>query len=243
MKRSIAARIRTRLMRIAERARRRGAPLPAGYLFIVTYGRTGSTLLQKVLNAIPGVYVAGENFDIVGPLFQAWRNAGVLKAKYGWGHQGPGHPWHGALAADPDAFGRSLALAFVRDILRPPRGTRIAGFKEIRYLSADLEAQLEFMVRVFTPAKFVFNTRAVDQVAQSAWWKDVDKGDLAADIARFETQAAAFSAAHPEACVTIDYATWTRDAEAMRPVFELLGARFNVVEVSALLSVRLEHLR
>ena len=241
---SIAARVRTRLRRYAERLRRAGpAVRPAGFVFIVTYGRTGSTLLQKVLNAMPGVYVAGENFDILHPLFEAWRNACVLKDKYGWGHQTSDHPWHGALAADPRAFGRSLAAAFVRDILKPPHGTRLAGFKEIRYLTADLPDQLAFMAEVFTPAKFVFNTRAVDAVAQSAWWKDVDKAGLAADIARFEAQVAAFSAAHPDTCVTVDYARWTVDAEALRPVHTLLGAPFDAAAVAALLSVRLEHLR
>jgi hypothetical protein len=32
-----------------------------GYVFIVTYGRSGSTLLQGVLNSIPGYLVRGEN--------------------------------------------------------------------------------------------------------------------------------------------------------------------------------------
>jgi hypothetical protein len=241
---SIAARIRTRLRRYADRLRRAGPMAqPAGFVFVVTYGRTGSTLLQKLLNTMPGVYVAGENFDIVHPLFEAWRNAGVLKEKYGWGHQASDHPWHGALAADPRVFGASLADAFVRDILKPPRGTRLAGFKEIRYLTDDLEAQLAFMAEVFAPARFVFNTRAVDAVAQSAWWKDVDKDDLTADIARFEAQAAAFSAMHPAQCVTVDYACWTVDAEALRPVYALLGAPFDAAAVANLLSVRLEHLR
>src|SRR5688572_1085508 len=32
-----------------------------GHLFIVTYGRSGSTLLQGVLNSIPGYLIRGEN--------------------------------------------------------------------------------------------------------------------------------------------------------------------------------------
>ncbi len=38
-----------------------GAPEGLGYLFIVTYGRSGSTLLQGILNSIPGYLIRGEN--------------------------------------------------------------------------------------------------------------------------------------------------------------------------------------
>jgi hypothetical protein len=37
-------------------------------IFVVTYGRSGSTLLQGVLNGIPGFLIRGENKDIVGHL-------------------------------------------------------------------------------------------------------------------------------------------------------------------------------
>ena len=244
VKPSLTVRVRTRLKRYHERLRRAGpAVRPERFVFIVTYGRTGSTLLQKVLNAISGVYVAGENYDITRGLFEAWRSATVLKDKYGWGHQAADHPWHGALAADPAGFARALADAFVTTVLKPPRGTRTAGFKEIRYLTADLGQQLEFMAAAFAPALFVFNTRGVDEVSRSAWWRDVDKGDLAADIARFDAITDAFAATHPAACVKLDYARWTADPEALRPVHDLLGAPFDAAVVGALLSVRLEHLR
>jgi hypothetical protein len=34
------------------------------HLFIVTYGRSGSTLLQGILNSTPGVLIRGENRGI-----------------------------------------------------------------------------------------------------------------------------------------------------------------------------------
>ena len=241
---SLKFRAQTRLKRYGERLRRAGPTVrPERFVFIVTYGRTGSTLLQKVLNAMPGVYVAGENYDVVRGLFEAWRSATVLKDKYGWGHQAADHPWHGALVADPGAFARSLADSFVDTILKPPRGTRTAGFKEIRYLTPDLREQLEFMALAFAPALFIFNTRSVEEVARSAWWQDSDKGQLAADIARFEAVADAFVAGNPGRCVKVDYARWTIDPEALRPVHDLLGAPFDPAAVARLLSVRLEHLR
>ena len=60
-------------------------------------------------------------------------------------------PWYGADSTDPDAFACSLADAFVRDILKPTPGTRVAGFKEIRFHTDTyfFDHQLDFMRRFF----------------------------------------------------------------------------------------------
>ncbi|WP_310475516.1 sulfotransferase [Sandarakinorhabdus sp.] len=237
--------------RIATKLRRwqsRLARVPAGagperWLFIVTYGRSGSTILQKLLGSITGHYLAGENHNSLHGVFAAWRDATILKAKYGWGHEGIDHPWHGADVADPDGYARAMVAAFVANILRPPRGTRVAGFKEIRYLTEDLREYLLFIDRFFAPAVFVINVRSVDAVAQSAWWKDADKQELAANIARFEAITDALVAEFPDRFIKIDYARWTSDPETLRPVYAMLDARFDATQIAETLSVRLEHMR
>jgi hypothetical protein len=220
-----------------------GSTPPERYLFIITYGRTGSTLLQKLLGSIPGNYIAGENHNSLHGTFLAWRNANILKAKYGWGHEPIDHPWHGADAADPDAYARAMVEAFVTHVLRPPRGSKVAGFKEIRYLTEDLRDYLLFIDRFLAPATFVINTRSVDQVAQSAWWKDADKDELAANVARFEAVTDALVAEFPDRFIKIDYARWTKDPEALRPLYKMLGAEFDPARIAETLSVRLEHMR
>lgn len=240
----IGQRITTKLRRLRSKAARVGGG--AGierYLFVVTYGRTGSTLLQKILNRLPATYIAGENHDALYGVFDAWRNATTLKAKYGWGHQADDHPWHGALAADPDGYARAMVAAFVAHILKPPRGVTTVGFKEIRYLIPDLREYLLFLDRFLAPAVFVINTRAVDQVAQSAWWKSVDKDTLAADVARFEAITDALVADFPDRFVKVDYAAWTKDPEALRPVMAKLGVPFDAAAIGDVLGVRLEHMR
>ena len=42
-------------------------------LFVVTYGRAGSTLLQNMLNALPGVTLRGENNNLLAPLVAGWQ--------------------------------------------------------------------------------------------------------------------------------------------------------------------------
>lgn len=241
----VIQRIRTKLRRLGSWASRLpvGAPAAGRYLFIVTYGRTGSTLLQKLLGSIPGHYIAGENHDSLHGAFLAWQNATILKAKYGWGYEAIDHPWHGANAADPDGYARAMVAAFIAHILKPPRGARTVGFKEIRYLTADLREYLLFIDRFLAPAVFVINTRSVDAVAQSAWWKDADKAELAANVARFETITDALVAEFPDRFIKIDYARWTRDPEALRPLYAMLGAPFDSGRIAGTLSVRLEHMR
>lgn len=235
-------RAQIRLQRLQE-YRRLAGPLewPDHFVFIVTYGRTASTLLQKVLNAIPGVYVAGENHDIVGGLFEAWRNASTLKHIFGWGYQAPDDPWHGAMMADPDAFGHELAQAFVKHVLKPPTGTRIVGFKEVRYLKPAITEQLEFMAKMFAPATFIINRRDPEAVVRSKLWQNADKAELASDIARFEAATAAFATKRPSQCIPLDYERWTSDPSQLRAVYNALGAHFDPATVAGLMNVQLTH--
>jgi hypothetical protein len=243
---ALSQRVATKLRRLRGSLARQRLPwsaAPQSHVFIVTYGRTGSTLLQKLIGSLPGHYMAGENHDCLHGVFEAWQNACVLKEKYGWGYQAVDHPWHGAHVADPDGYARAMVAAFIDNILKPPRGSRVIGFKEIRYLTADLRDYLLFIDRFLAPAKFIINTRSVDAVAQSAWWKTVDKDTLAADVARFNDITDALVAEFPDRFVKIDYARWTTDPEALRPVYALLDMPFDAAAIAATLQVRLEHMR
>src|SRR3954464_1127587 len=53
-----------------------------GFVFVVTYGRSGSTLVQGLLNALPGTLVRGENNFYILPLFQAWSLASAFQARF-----------------------------------------------------------------------------------------------------------------------------------------------------------------
>ncbi|MHB1068086.1 MAG: hypothetical protein ACYC2Z_11785 [Candidatus Nanopelagicales bacterium] len=39
------------------------------FVTVVTYGRTGSTVIQAALNALPGVVVRGENYAAMRGLY------------------------------------------------------------------------------------------------------------------------------------------------------------------------------
>jgi len=144
------------------------------YVFVVTYARSGSTLLTGLLNAIPGYRIRGENYSVLYRLYQA--DAALNKAadKYTEAfHLQPSSAWYGTPRTRPDRFRAALVDNFVANVLRPEPGDRVLGFKEIRYTTVhmtDLAEFLEFLLRAFPNSKIVFNHRDPVATAKSAWW-------------------------------------------------------------------------
>jgi hypothetical protein len=152
-----------------------------GYLFIVTYGRSGSTLLQGVLNAIPGYLVRGENRQALRHL-RAFHEAAVeerQRQRRSQRRRGAEPGSHDASSAHfgIDRFPVRRSLAGIRrlaldTLLRPEPDTRVVGFKEIRWAGEDVATYVAWLREVFPGARFVVNTRDLDAVSRSKWWAD-----------------------------------------------------------------------
>lgn len=144
------------------------------YVFIVTYGRSGSTLLMSLLNTIPGYRINGENNNALYRLHQA--GAAIDRARRE--HSGPEHrsargAWYGMPRVEPRQFRRELVDSFVTHVLRPEPGDRVLGFKEIRYTKSDmpdLSGFLTFLRNGFPNSKIIFNHRNLTDTAKSSWW-------------------------------------------------------------------------
>jgi hypothetical protein len=192
MGRYLSARLRTRTAGLRRRVQRRilrggGTVHDYRYVFIVTYGRSGSTLLMSLLNTIPGYRINGENYNALYRLYQA--DAAITKAFQK--HSDSRHlvsrgAWYGAPRMRPQLFRYELAASFVAHVLRPEPGDRVLGFKEIRYIKSDmpdLTGFLGFLRRTFPDCKIIFNHRNVTDVANSSWWansgRSVDKLEAA----------------------------------------------------------------
>ncbi|MFM7273926.1 MAG: hypothetical protein ACKO4A_08725, partial [Gammaproteobacteria bacterium] len=111
------------------------------HVLIVTYGRTGSTLLQGVLNSIDGCLVRGENFQFCRGLHAA--HAALQRAKREFGGPGdcgdPSRPWFGAAEFDARRFLDDARRLVINQLCPDPGAYRCIGFKEIRYLETDRE--------------------------------------------------------------------------------------------------------
>ncbi|WP_068119248.1 sulfotransferase [Tropicimonas marinistellae] len=220
-----------------------------GYVFVVTYGRSGSTLLQNLLNGIHGYCIRGENNEVALHLGSAWcamKDFAPMRGVRGKGDPTePSHPWYGAELTDPNTFGRVLADAFVREILKLPPGTRVGGFKEIRYLTPRREfiQQMRFLKTVFPNPRFVFNTRDHEAVARSGWWSECDPAEVKETLARAEDNWDIFIANNPACCLKLHYDDYIAHPEAFDALFDFLGEDRDPALVARVLGTRLNHLK
>lgn len=133
-------------------------------ILIVTYGRSGSTLLQGILNAIPNVTIRGENNNFCWGLYEAWK--AILQTreefeKYKRTKQSDS-VCYGAAYMDPKRF-EELALEVIKSQLDLSKyaDDLTWGFKEVRYIDYldELPRFLNFMARVLPNLGIIFNTR------------------------------------------------------------------------------------
>lgn len=218
------------------------------YVTVVTYGRTGSTVIQAALNALPGVLVRGENYAAFRGLQAYVQSIAETADRH---HSGrPGHPWFGSAKLDPAEVVADLRRHVVTSVLRPRPATRWLGFKEIRYepghfASYDLMlSYLLFLDTLFPGMHYLVNVRDPESAARSGWWPD--HGDpVAALTATREwlvdaTQDLTRILGTGRA-VLVDYDAWTTRPEVLVEAFATLGLPRDDDAVRAAVSERLAH--
>lgn len=219
-------------------------PALKGTIFIVTYGRSGSTVLQSILQTIPGAHITGENFGALFPLFQATQR--IRRAKTVWGkkEQPANHPWFGADRLKPNRFANRVAELFIDEVIQPPKDARWIGFKEIRYppsADAQMEPMLDFMRARFPNAHIVFNSRDAEKVAGSKWWGKRPPEEVKDMVRGLDARFAAYCEKWPEACFHAVHETTCAEPESLRPLFDQLGEPFDTAAVRMVLDTPLGH--
>ncbi len=153
---------------------------PKSFVFVVSSGRSGSTLVQGLLNALPGVLVRGENGFYLMPLFRSQRRLRNYQNTFGGNSWTPTSAFFGVAEADAGDFVRMTRRLMHRQLLarRNPLSVRVLGFKEIRWeeLRADeWPAFFNFFERVFPDAKYVLNDRDPERVVDSGHWQKLER--------------------------------------------------------------------
>jgi hypothetical protein len=215
---------------------RRGEQL--GYLFIMTYGRSGSTLVQGILNSIPGYLIRGENRDALHHLF-AYHQTLVKEAARVTREDGSRlpvtHPFYGM-----DDFSAEASLDRIRrlatdTVLRPEPGTRVTGFKEIRWYQKDLPEYVDFLRAVFPGARFIVNTRDHEAVLASKFWRNKPRDGR---LERNEESILEVAGGLGDDAFRVHFDDYVADPGSLAGLFEWLGEPFDEAAVRDVMTVK-----
>lgn len=210
------------------------------FIFILTYGRSGSTLLQGILNSIEGVQIRGENNGALYGVLRSFKALQTAKHTFGKDSSDPANPWYGATDIKVDAFGRQMAKAFVDNVLCPSEGVRVSGFKEIRYYPPGLDDAafadcLFFMRHYLRRAALVINTRNMDDVLRSNRIAGHNVSETAIQASDARLRQLASSGA--EDVFHVHYDDYVSAPEKLEGLFSFLGAPFDVERIRSVLDV------
>lgn len=182
------------LPRLIRRFRTKGGDSSArpDFLFVVTYGRSGSTLVQGLLNSLPRTLVRGENNLYILPMFQAWTLARDFKRKHGKdARRGAHSAFYGLDEVKPRDFVESTRALTVKQLFGNAGRSEVdrLGFKEVLWHRIDPQetaAFFEFFELVFPDARYVLNRRDREQVATSGFWQRRGSDAAMAAVERVE---------------------------------------------------------
>jgi hypothetical protein len=208
------------------------------YVFIVTYGRSGSTLLQGILSATPGVTIRGENGGVMEHLFRFHETATGHRDRIGEDRVNPipaHHPWWGIDGYQDETALRDMRLLMLETVLRPDPDARLVGFKEIDWFPDRLDDYVQFVRAVFPGARFILNTRDLDRVAQSKWWRyDPNARQHLQDLEKLYVEE---MEALGDAAYRVHFDDYLDDPTALRGLFDWLGEEFDEERVRSVMQV------
>ena len=228
---------------LPRRARSRREEL--SFLFVMTYGRSGSTLLQGVLNSIPGYLIRGENRQVLRHLYDFHSRSVAHRRSMRRNQRRRGLPVGGSTSTHPffgmDNFAVEKSLAGTRQLaldtlLRPEPDTRVVGFKEIRWAARDVADYVAWLQRVFPGARFVVNTRDLDAVSSSKWWAEVP--DARSKLAKRERRILTIAESLGEAAFHVRYDDYAGNPPALAPLFDWLGENYDEAPIRAVMDLR-----
>ncbi len=187
---------------------------------MVTYGRSGSTLVQGLLNTMPGTLIRGENNFYILPLFRSWELLAKCQRSQAGKVGGPRWAFFGIDDARLDEFAVSVRQLVLKQLTgsKKRKRMRITGFKEIRWYqieSKETARFFEFFEQVFPGARYVLNRRDHEQVASSGFWQTKETDDVMAALDRVEEIQDYLSKTRPERTHHVRYEKLTSTDSAV----------------------------
>ncbi|MDJ0553843.1 MAG: sulfotransferase [Microcoleaceae cyanobacterium MO_207.B10] len=200
-------------------------------ILIVTYGRSGSTLLQGILNNIDGVLVRGENNNFIYGLYEAYKK--LIDVSSHKDTSQPNHSWYGGGEIDLELF-LNDCREMVRNVLlansNDDKNVLCYGFKEIRYFEVyqqtkDITDYLNFLGKIFPKPAFIFNTRNLDDVLKSGWWAKMNT-ESRTRLIELEIAFQAYIETHQTNSFMVSYEDVVCQLNNFKLLFDFLGAAY-----------------
>lgn len=162
------------------------------YVFVVTYGRSGSTLTQGLLNTLPGTLVRGENNMFMLPFFRSWAGLKEFQEKNNENaRKGSQSAFYGLDEIDPEDFVQTARELTLRSLYgsADPSGVEVLGFKEVLWHRIKREEQAAFFdwfEQIFPGATYVLNQRDHEKVSTSGFWQNQEERRVLRTLKRVE---------------------------------------------------------
>ena len=219
-------------------------------VLIVTYGRSGSTLLQGLVNSISGCLVRGENNNFCYGLYKAYQALCKSRSEYGKSTNSclVTSPWYGAHQLNEDLFLIDAREMVKRQLMGAPEHTQAPiicyGFKEIRYLpnsfpggKNELKEYLAFLCKLFPEPAIIVLTRRHEDVAKSAWWNTKNPTEVALALTAFEDSMREFSSGRANV-FSLSYEDIVARSSRIADLFSFLGADYDEERIINVLETR-----
>ena len=208
------------------------------YIFIITYGRSGSTLLTHVLNSSDQCKITGENFNLV---FHAYRMIRASKLFEGTRSFGVGTPFVFAEKMVSNEFEEMIVDNIRSKVLFENDENCIYGFKEVRFgpdIMDDSEFvdYLDFLRKKFEKSCFIFNVRSHDKVAKSYWWKHYS--GVNGFLSKVEDRMLSYYSANREVSYWWKYEYFESKDVELPKLFDFVGIELHWEAVNRALSIR-----
>jgi len=211
------------------------------HVIIVTYGRSGSTLLQGVLNSIDGLLIKGENFNFCYGLYQSFSALKDLTQK-GIQTESVTRPFYGAREFNEKEFLIDAYKLLEKQVATSKIKVKAWGFKEIRYLPShisvngeyELKAYLDFLNKLLPECGVVFLTRNHESVMSSAFWKSIPNEKIHNNLIKFEEEASDWCS-HKNNTYWVNYSNIV--TKRLEGLYDFLGVEYVEEDIEKLLSV------
>ena len=220
------------------------------HLFILCYGRTGSTVVQNLLNSLDGYCIKGERKGVLNCFataanrvrsdIESFSESDISRRQRS--------PHYGISEVNADEFDAALASVYREQLLKPPAGTRVVGTKDVSMDAtwmSDLEFAnlITFILRAFENPRIVFLTRNHTEVRQSGWWRDMSAHDVENIITCTDRRFRDANSEHPEQTFILDYSEFKDSEEGLRRLLDWLGEDYDEEVITAISNDRLMHMK